>query len=95
VAVDPKTGHFTNAYDAASAIQEYLRDPSNFTYDTNISDLACASLSTVDCFATFRKGFCEQYATTMTMLMRMEGYPARYVEGTCRAPLTRPRTRST
>lgn len=81
VAVDPKTGHFTNPYDAANAIQAYLRNPNNFTYDTNISDLACGSLTTVDCFATFKKGFCEQYATTMTMLMRMEGYPARYVEG--------------
>jgi hypothetical protein len=35
----------------------------------------------VDCFAFIREGFCEQYATTMTMLMRMEGYPARYVQG--------------
>ena len=60
--------------------------PDNFTYSTNISDLACASLTTVDCFATFKKGFCEQYATTMTMLMRMEGYPARYVEGYLSGP---------
>ena len=81
VAVDPKTGHFTNSFDAANAIQAYLRDPNNFTYDSNISDLACESLTTVDCFATFKRGFCEQYATTMTMLMRMDGYPARYVEG--------------
>ena len=35
----------------------------------------------MDCFAFIREGFCEQYATTMTMLMRMEGYPARYVQG--------------
>lgn len=89
VAVDPKTGHFTNAYDAANAIQAYLRDPNNFTYSTNISDLACASLTTVDCFATFKTGFCEQYATTMTMLMRMEGYPARYVEGYLSGPFAR------
>jgi hypothetical protein len=38
-------------------------------------------LSTVDCFAYIREGFCEQYATTMTMLMRMKGFPARYVLG--------------
>jgi hypothetical protein len=35
----------------------------------------------VDCFALIKRGFCEQYATTMTMLMRMAGYPARYVLG--------------
>jgi Transglutaminase-like enzymes, putative cysteine proteases len=87
VALDPKTGHFANAYDAAKAIQDYLRDPNNFTYDANISDLACGSMTTVDCFATFKRGFCEQYATTMTMLMRMEGFPARYVEGYLSGPV--------
>ena len=82
-AVDPTTGHFLNAYDAAQTMQNYLRDPQNFTYDTNISDLdsSCQSLTTVDCFAVYKRGFCEQYATTMTMLMRMEGFPTRYVEG--------------
>ena len=82
-AMDPKTGRFANEYDAAKAIQDYLRDPDNFTYNTNITDIVrqCASLSTVDCFALYREGFCEQYATTMTMLMRMAGFPARYVLG--------------
>lgn len=81
--LNPKTGHFANAYDAAKAIQDYLRNSANFTYSTDISGLAgkCTSLTTVDCFATYKLGFCEQYATTMTMLMRMEGFPARYVEG--------------
>jgi transglutaminase-like putative cysteine protease len=83
LALDPVTGHFANAYDAAKAMQQYLRDPANFTYDSDVSDLAptCSSLTTVDCFAVTRRGFCEHYATTMTMLMRMEGFPARYVEG--------------
>jgi transglutaminase-like putative cysteine protease len=85
VALDATTGDFTNAFDAAKAIQDYLRDPANFTYTTNVTDVAsrCAgqNFTTVDCFATYKRGFCEQYATTMTMLMRMEGYPARYVEG--------------
>jgi transglutaminase-like putative cysteine protease len=81
--INPKTGRFANEYDAAKAIQDYLRDPDHFTYNTNIGDIVrqCASLSTVDCFALFREGFCEQYATTMTMLMRMDGFPARYVLG--------------
>ncbi len=79
----PQTGRFANAYDAAKAIQEYLQDPDRFTYDSDIGDLArsCVGLSTVDCFAISRHGFCEQFATTMTMLMRLEGYPARYVVG--------------
>lgn len=73
---------FANEYDVAKAIQTYLHGPS-FVYSTDISSEMprCAGLSTVDCFAYIRTGFCEQYATTMTMLMRMAGYPARYVLG--------------
>ncbi len=73
---------FSNEYDVAKAIQDYLHS-SRFTYDTDISSLMprCTGMSTVDCFALIRRGFCQQYATTMTMLMRLAGYPARYVLG--------------
>jgi len=73
---------FGDEYDVAKAIQDYLRSD-RFTYNTDITSLMpqCMGLSTVDCFALIKQGFCEQYATTMTMLMRMEGYPARYVQG--------------
>jgi hypothetical protein len=73
---------FANEYDVAKAIQTYLHG-SSFVYSTDIrSEMSrCTGLSTVDCFAYIRTGFCEQYATTMTMLMRMAGYPARYVLG--------------
>jgi len=73
---------FANEYDVAKAIQSYLHS-SAFTYNTDITGLMprCTGLSTVDCFAYVREGFCEQYATTMAMLMRMKGYPARYVLG--------------
>jgi hypothetical protein len=74
---------FANEYDVAKAIQTYLSS-SVFKYNTDISSpvsLRCSGLSTVDCFAVIREGFCEQYATTMTMLTRLDGYPARYVLG--------------
>jgi transglutaminase-like putative cysteine protease len=89
VAMDQSTGNFLHAYDAAKSIQDFLADSANFTYNTDIRDLVpkCSSLTTVDCFATYKIGFCEQYATTMTMLMRMEGFPARYVEGYLSGPL--------
>lgn len=74
---------FDNEFDVAKEMQDYLHSSSNFTYSTDISSEMpqCTGLSTVDCFAFIREGFCEQYATTMTMLMRMKGYPARYVLG--------------
>ncbi len=73
---------FDNEYDVAKAVQDYLHSD-RFTYNTDITSRMprCTGLSTVDCFAYIREGFCEQYATTMTMLMRMKGYPARYVLG--------------
>jgi hypothetical protein len=73
---------FNNEYDVAKALQSYLHSD-QFKYNTDITDqmARCGGPSTVDCFAIIREGFCEQYATTMTMLMRMEGYPARYVLG--------------
>jgi hypothetical protein len=73
---------FDNEYLVAKAIQNYLQS-SRFRYNADITGLIsrCTGLSTVDCFAFIREGFCEQYATTMTMLMRVEGYPARYVQG--------------
>jgi transglutaminase-like putative cysteine protease len=73
---------FDNEYDVAKAMQSYLQS-SRFRYNADITGLIsrCTGLSTVDCFAFIREGFCEQYATTMTMLMRLQGYPARYVQG--------------
>jgi transglutaminase-like putative cysteine protease len=35
----------------------------------------------VECLATYRKGFCQYYATTMAALLRRMGVPARIAEG--------------
>ena len=75
---------FTSEYDVAKQVQDYLHGTDGgFVYNANIQDIVakCTGLSTVDCFAKYRQGFCQQYATTMTMLMRMENFPARYVLG--------------
>lgn len=68
-------------YDIARAIESYLRDPANFTYDTDISSFDCSNMSAVDCFVLYRHGYCEYYASTMTMMLRLAGIPARMVEG--------------
>ena len=76
-------GDFAGEYDVAQAIQTYLLSD-RFEYSTDISAevaASCPGLSTADCFAVIRTGFCEHYATTMTMLVRLAGYPARYVQG--------------
>jgi transglutaminase-like putative cysteine protease len=71
----------TNPYDVAMAVQAYLSDGDNFTYDSNVTDIDCGGRGLVDCFITSRRGYCQHYATTMVMLLRLAGVPARYVEG--------------
>ena len=56
---------------------------STYTYDTNVIDLGCAtsSLSPAECFATYKRGFCQYYATTMAVLLRDLGVPTRIADG--------------
>jgi transglutaminase-like putative cysteine protease len=67
-------------YDLAQTAVSYLRS-SVFTYSTDVTNIDCGDRSIAECFAHFKVGYCQYYATTMTMLMRMEGIPARYVQG--------------
>jgi transglutaminase-like putative cysteine protease len=68
-------------YDLAATTERLLRDPDRFTYDADVRDLACEGLSVVDCFARFKRGFCQYYASTMAVLLRELGVPTRLVEG--------------
>lgn len=71
-------------YDLARALEAYLRDSSNFTYATDVQSQVranCAGLSTAECFARIRTGYCEYYATEMAILLRKAGVPARVAYG--------------
>lgn len=70
-----------NAYDTARAIESYLADPGSFTYDTDVLDVDCGQRGVADCFAVSRRGYCEHFATTMVVMLRVRGIPARLVEG--------------
>ena len=73
-----------NAYDYAAEVVRYLQDSeeSGFTYDPDITpDVACGERSFVECFAEFRRGFCQYYAGLMVALMRDQGYAARVGQG--------------
>jgi transglutaminase-like putative cysteine protease len=69
-----------NPYDIARTMETYLKS-SEFRYDTDVRDLACERLSTVECFALFREGYCEYYASTMAILLRKLDIPTRLAEG--------------
>jgi transglutaminase-like putative cysteine protease len=68
-------------YDTARAIEAYLRDGRNFTYSTDVTHVDCGGRGVVDCFVVSRKGYCEHFASTMVMMLRTRGIPARFVEG--------------
>ncbi|MEW5989843.1 MAG: transglutaminase domain-containing protein [Chloroflexota bacterium] len=73
-----------NPYDIAATMETYLRSGRNFRYDTNVQDEAqgnCLGVSTVECFARIRAGYCQYYASTMAILLRELGIPTRLVQG--------------
>ena len=80
-----------NPYDLARAIERYLSDGANFTYDPDVLDerQACGSASTVECFAIMKKGYCEYYAGTMAALLRASNVPARVAYGFLSNPNSR------
>jgi Transglutaminase-like superfamily/TgpA N-terminal domain len=66
-------------YHIASAIQAYFNS-SQFHYSTEMRGV-CTGEDIVDCLLTHKVGFCQYYASAMTMMLRTLDIPARYVEG--------------
>ncbi len=64
----------------ADALQRFLYSSGGFVYDTDVRSL-CQGSQVVECFLAQKHGYCEYFATTMVMLLRVEGIPARYVKG--------------
>lgn len=73
-------------YDLARSVTTYLSKEGGFRYDTNVTNVDCGSDGVVECFARTRVGYCEYYASTMAVLLRLKGVPARFVEGFLPAP---------
>ena len=67
-------------YDLAATFVKELHS-SAFTYDTDVRGINCAGLSTVECFAEFKHGFCQYYAATMAVILRDMGVPTRIAQG--------------
>ena len=74
IAAEVTAGASTN-YDKAVALQNWLRAPENFRYDTSAPD--GTGLSAIEAFLTRRSGFCVHFASTMAVMARTLGIPAR------------------
>lgn len=72
------TANATSRHEQALALQQYLRDTSQFTYDVTVSPSGNDSVST---FLDDRAGYCVQFATTMVMMARTLDIPARMAVG--------------
>ena len=69
----------TSAYDKAAALETYLRD--NFTYSTHVASIP-PEQDWVDFFLfDSKQGYCDYFATTMVVLLRAQGVPARVASG--------------
>ncbi len=69
------TADAATPYDQALALQTYFRDGTQFRYDTSIEP--GDSDDAVWDFLQSRRGYCVQFATSMTVLARTLGIPAR------------------
>lgn len=67
------------SYDQAVALQRWLRDPTRFTYSTTIPRGGTGD--PVWDFLQDRTGYCIQFATTMVVMARSLGIPARLAVG--------------
>jgi transglutaminase-like putative cysteine protease len=74
------TARSTAPIDLADRLMQVLGGPP-YTYDVDLHDVDCGSMSAPECFATSKRGFCVQYAMAMAVVLRDLGVPARVVEG--------------
>lgn len=74
----------TSNYDRALALQNWLRDPQEFTYSQTLDSSGPNDGNGTQAIATFlqtRRGYCVQFASTMAVMARWLGIPARVAVG--------------
>ncbi|MET0789017.1 MAG: DUF3488 and transglutaminase-like domain-containing protein [Cellulomonas sp.] len=69
------TADATTPYEQAMALQTYFRATTNFTYDTRVAP--SRSDDAVWDFVQSKRGYCVQFSTSMAMMARALGIPAR------------------
>lgn len=76
-------GGLPTAYDQALALQEWLRDPEIFTYDTEVASSVGDGngAEAILRFLQARRGYCVHFASTMAVMARLLDIPARVAVG--------------
>ena len=74
----------TTNYDKALALQNWLRDPKQFTYSQTVDSSGPRDGNGAQAIVSFlqtRRGYCVQFASTMAVMARLLGIPARVAVG--------------
>lgn len=78
---DQVTAGKTNSFDKAQAIEAYLNGP-GFTYDQKNVAIPGDQVDYVDQFLfDSKRGYCDNFSTSMVVMLRTLGIPARWVKG--------------
>jgi transglutaminase-like putative cysteine protease len=67
-------------YHEAHAIQDYFARSNQFHYNTDVTSV-CGNKSPIQCVLVDHQGYCQHFATAMTLMLRSLHIPARYVQG--------------
>jgi transglutaminase-like putative cysteine protease len=70
----------TNDYERVLAIQDHLNDSSVFTYDQTVP-ARDDSYTLLNFLVQTRRGFCQQFASAMAIMVRSLGFPSRVAVG--------------
>jgi transglutaminase-like putative cysteine protease len=72
--------HSNAPIDLVNSAVDILKS-NEYNYVTDIRNVDCSGVSRVECFAHYKRGFCQYYAGTMAAVLRDLGVPTRIVEG--------------
>ncbi len=75
------TAGTNNAYDAATAIQQHLRNPAFFTYTLSPPTAPQNQWPIVYFLTSSHRGYCQYFASSMGAMLRSLGIPTRLVNG--------------
>ncbi len=74
------TAGAANDYERILAIQDHLSDPAQFTYDKTVP-ARDDSYTILEFLTTTKRGFCQQFASAMAVMLRTLGFPSRVAIG--------------
>lgn len=74
-------GDAASPYVAVNRLEDHLRDPSLYTYDTNVEGPGRGVPDLVHFLLESRTGYCQHFAGSLALMLRMNGIPARVAVG--------------